>query len=361
METQQLSEGIKVALDMGVQGRFKMEAIKVSDGSVRELAPWQDNLITDTGLNSMGGWQYRDMPSDPGSNYVSQGTTEYCWVGSGSTPPAFTDTAPAAYVKHSNTVINTTTVRSNPGDARHFTGARRVFQFAVGEAQGNLTEIGLSNGRHVNPTATYKLWIFSRALIKNANGDPITVTVLPDEILQVTYEHRIYLDSAAPKTVTLMDGANSHTLVMYPYGFGRSDTFRWISADYSGYGTRFSGGSYGADWIYQLNDSTPLNQKIPAVDEDVPTPYIYMGGQGVSSTGRTVSSPPALWGSLSRPQVSTLGVNTNPQTIRNIGGFANAGNDLGFRWLGYINPVLHKAFDETLSIEFTVTWGRYTP
>lgn len=360
MKKQPLSEAIKINVDFGVQGRFMMEAIK-PDGTVRELAPWQDNLITDTGLASMGGWQYRDAPSDPGSNYVSSGTTEYCWVGSGSTPPAFTDTAPANYVANTNTQIDTTAVRSNPGDAKHFTGARRIFQFAAGAAQGNLAEIGLSNGRHIGPTPTYKLWIFSRALIKNANGDPITVTVLPDEILQVTYEHRMYLDTTEPKTVTLLDGTTEHVFTMYPYGFGRSNTFRWINGSYQGYNTMFSGNSYGPSIVMQTNDSTPLNQRIPAPDEQVSNDASFMGGVSLSSTGKTYSAPVAPWGSNSRKYSLILGVNTSPQALRNIGGFSNAGNDAGFQWLGYINPVIHKAFDETLTFEFTVTWGRYVP
>lgn len=359
-EVQPIDEAIKIHLHYGVRGRFKMDAIK-PDGTIRELAPWQDNLITDVGLNSMGGWQYRDMPSDPGSNYISDGTTEFCWVGSGSTPPQVTDTAPVQYVKHTRTMSGTSGVRSSPGDARHYTGGIRIFQFNAGEATGVLAEVGLSNGRHVNPTATYKLWMFSRALIKNANGDPITVTVLPDEILQVTYETRMYLDTNEPKRVTLMDGTSAHEFVMYPYNFGRSDTYRWIDGSYIGYSTRFSGNSYGPGIFLQKNDSTPLSQAVPAPDQVISALYAFMNGDQLSSTGITYVNGPAIWGERTRKYTCVLGVNTNPRNVRNIGGFSNAGNDAGFNYLGYINPVLHKAFDETLSFEFTTTWGRYTP
>lgn len=360
-KVQSLSEAIKVDLDFGVQGRFRMDAINTTTGVTRELAPWQDNLITDIGLNTMGGWNYRDMPSDPGSNYDSTGATEYVWVGSGATPPQFSDTAPAQFVKATRQVIATSVVQSGPSDTVHFTGGRKVFQFAAGEATGTLAEVGLSNGRHTNITGTYKLYMFSRALIKNANGDPITVTVLADEILQVTYEHRMYLDSADPKIVTLMDGDTAHEFKMYPYGFGAGTAYRWIDGSYFGYSTRFSSSSYGADIFMQKNDSTPLSQAVPTPTQQISAMYVFMNGDQLSSTGKSQSHPIAVWGERTRKYLLTLGVNTSPQNIRNIGGFTSSGTDTGFQYLGYINPVIHKAFDETLTFEFTTTWGRYTP
>lgn len=358
--TQSIDDVIKIEENIGVQGRFKIEAIR-PDGTVRELAPWQDNLITDIGLNTMGGWQYRDMPADPGSNYVSDDATRYCWVGSGSTPPQFTDTAPAQFVRATSNVISTAVSRSQPTDTVHYTGGKRVFQFNVGEATGNLTEVGLSNGRHTNITGTYKLYMFSRALIKNANGDPITVTVLADEILQITYEHRIYLASNDPVIVNLVDGANTHELKMYPFGFGRSNTYRWLTGGYIGYETCWSTNSYGMGVMLQKNDATPLSQRVPGVTEEVSTMYIFMNGDQLSSAGISYNNPTAVWGERTRKYLCTLGVNTSPQNVRNIGGFFNNGNEIGHQWLGYINPVIHKAFDETLRFEFTTTWGRYTP
>jgi len=49
---------------------------------------------------------------------------------------------------------------------------------------GNISEVGVGWGTSSG--------LFSRSLVKDSNGNPVTITVLSNEILDVTYELRIY-------------------------------------------------------------------------------------------------------------------------------------------------------------------------
>jgi hypothetical protein len=57
-----------------------------------------------------------------------------------------------------------------------------LFNFAVGVAAGNLSEVGVG----------WSAGLFARALIVDALGEPTTVTVLSDEVLLVLYEIQLY-------------------------------------------------------------------------------------------------------------------------------------------------------------------------
>ena len=59
------------------------------------------------------------------------------------------------------------------------------YHFAIGAAAGNLSELGVG-------WASSGTTLFSRALILDSGGTPTTITVLSDEYLYVTYEHRFY-------------------------------------------------------------------------------------------------------------------------------------------------------------------------
>ncbi len=167
-----------VNLNFGLKGRFKLVAHKVDgDGNIvstRELTPWFDNLITDFGLDYIG--------MTKSGNHING-----CSVGSGNTPPANSDTALVT------PVATTTTVSSNWNGIAYTTASpyyieyKITFRFNTGTAAGNLSEVGIVS----NATTPNKL--FSRALILDGSGNPTTITVLSDEILDVTYALRTYL------------------------------------------------------------------------------------------------------------------------------------------------------------------------
>ena len=149
-----------------IAGRFKLAA-HCSNGAIARELPWQDNLITDVGL---------DM-------WLTWATLGYCVVGTGSAPPAVTDTALAAYQAVSST--NISTVLTFNVEENYWSIVLR-YRFAEGVAAGNLTELGLTDTNNI-----LNMRLFSRALITD-NGDPVTFPVKANEYLEVTYEVRVY-------------------------------------------------------------------------------------------------------------------------------------------------------------------------
>ena len=149
-----------------IAGRFKLAA-HCSNGAIARELPWQDNLITDVGL---------DM-------WLTWATLGYCVVGTGSAPPAVTDTALAAYQAVSSTIIST--VLTFNVEENYWSIVLR-YRFAEGVAAGNLTELGLTDTNNI-----LNMRLFSRALITD-NGDPVTFPVKANEYLEVTYEVRVY-------------------------------------------------------------------------------------------------------------------------------------------------------------------------
>ena len=152
---------------LGVAGRFKLTATKVESGKSRVLADWFDNLILDQGLNRWG----------------TGAIITACQVGTGNTAPAATQTQLANFLAGTTSIQSqTTSAQSTPPyyGSRIFT-----FRFNAGAATGNLSEVGVGWS-----SASGNL--FSRALILDGGGSPTTITVLSDEILDVSYEFRTY-------------------------------------------------------------------------------------------------------------------------------------------------------------------------
>lgn len=189
---------IELKIPQTVAGRFKMEAFRVDEngnevpGSRRLAADWFDNLIVNAGLNRMG----------TNGDYLSN-----CLVGSGSADPLPTDTQLQARVASSNTI--NTTVNGNNASPR-YGWKRNTYRFAVGVAAGNLSEVGVG----WSSTACY-----SRARILDGSGNPTTITVLGDEVLDVTYELRSYINEADISFNVTISGTN-YACVMRPANIG---------------------------------------------------------------------------------------------------------------------------------------------
>ena len=163
-------------------GRFKLVASKADGSGRRELTDWFDNLITDAGLNSLGG----------NTNLISQ-----CAIGSGSSVPAVTNTALDAQYAETN---NRTGQSGASEAAPWYSWFRFRFRFAVGVASGNVSEIGIVHGG--------VLW--SRTLVKDPQGNSTTITVLSDEVLDVYYELRIFPpENDVVGNFSISDGTNT--------------------------------------------------------------------------------------------------------------------------------------------------------
>lgn len=162
-----------IELEEQVEGWFSLSAFKVDAdgnelaGTRRELAAPFRNLITNGGLDRMG---------------TNDDWMDFCQVGSGNTTPVATDVALVARVAGSSAQVGNSPA-AQPS-APYYFSLTRTIRFAVGVAAGNLAEVGMgwaSTGS-----------LFSRALILDTAGAPTTITVLADEVLDVTYQFRCY-------------------------------------------------------------------------------------------------------------------------------------------------------------------------
>lgn len=155
-----------------VCGYFTLDAHKVIDGEIvssRRLAGPFPNIITDQGLDRMGG---------------NTGWMGSCQVGSGNATPTAADTSLQTWVAGVSSIQSSNTsvqVSVSP----YYVSRVNVYRFGTGVAAGNLSEVGVGWGSSGSV-------LYSRALIVDGSGTPTTITVLSDEVLDVTYEWRTY-------------------------------------------------------------------------------------------------------------------------------------------------------------------------
>jgi hypothetical protein len=146
------------------------------DSDVSEVVAEFDNLITTFGIskdNSGGFWH-----------------ATYCALGTGTTAPASSNLQLEQPVLDGSGQIAWTYMNWNatPVAIQEITlpyeyKISGVANFTPGVVFGNLTEIGLYQG----DPQTGEFKVFSRALIKDVNGNPTTLTVANDEYLDVYY------------------------------------------------------------------------------------------------------------------------------------------------------------------------------
>lgn len=280
-----------------------------------------DNLITDQGLEMMG----------TSSTYLSA-----CQVGSGNATPAFTDTTLDTWVAGTGTTSST---GSSIGTG--FVRYVKTFRFATGVAAGNLSEIGIGTAAASGPN------LYSRALIVDSGGLPTTITILSDEILDATYEHRVYWPT--------VDGSGTITIsgIDYDYVY-RAVATNLVNGVFSsmGWGTYGSGtnasinSGASANSIYQ---STAFNGVLVAINANQPT--------GNASTASSTISAAYVPSSLEREGSLRWAV-----TAGNLTGGISAVK-VGLGWSSYqisFDPPIAKNSSQELTLTFKHSWSRAT-
>ena len=175
------------------EGRYQLSVER--DGEITQQTPWFDNLITDNGLDLIG-----------------TGYSVNCHVGSGTTPPAYTDTQLQSYVGslarlegwYSNAGLSET-----PQYRSYFTR----FRAAIGAISGQVSEVGIGPAQDN---------LVSRALL------PV-VLHLDGELdrLYVTWEFRQCIPAEPVEGAVFLAGA-MRTYSAEPYSIeGRSGSSWW--------------------------------------------------------------------------------------------------------------------------------------
>lgn len=169
---------MNVNLKSTVGGIFESIQIIRPDGSIRhELGPFP-NLITDDGLDMIGEL----------SNWQS-----HLKLGTGTTPPAFTDTELENQVAEASNSLSPSANRfSEPPYGIYSDVVWTTDPFPTSQILG---ELGVGNSNR----------LFSRTLIKDSEGDPTTIEVLEGEMVRVNYSCIYYAPANDTTGATSMD------------------------------------------------------------------------------------------------------------------------------------------------------------
>lgn len=305
-----------------VSGRYKL-TVRKSNGDIRLETDWFDNLITNTGLDAL-------LSTDVYGDFASR-----CHIGSGSTTPSYTDTALVSQYA-------TTTSRQSV-DVTELTSPYRysttiVYRFAAVGAGVTRTirEIGTSS----NSLET----LVSRALILDSSGNPMTITMYEEEVLDATYEFTnvpALVDADYLQTITI----NS---VEYSINWRASTVGGVSSSSWWGIPTGVSG-----------NDG---------ISSSLTTGTFYSGSVGATTTGPSGTSYGTTSytstytpGTYSRTFTFGLGLN-NANYVSGITAF-RIGSLSDYRGAHLyqcgISPGIPKTENDTMKFTVTLSVARY--
>ena len=307
---------MSAALHVGLSGRFQLVKRRASDDSIVETREFQ-NLITDAGLNRWGSGAVMDR----------------CLVGSGNTTPAATDGQLASRVATSTTV-------QNPAVTFAYSAAERWqeystgYRFAAGTATGTLAEVGMG-------WADTGLW--SRALIRDTQGNPTSLTLLADEYLDVFYTVRLqYPSTDVTGTVTL--GGTNYAWAMRPINIHTAQSW----------GTLFGYPLAGHSASYEYANA--YTGDLVAVANATPTGDLsYFGGPySVAAYVDGLGS-----GQFYRDFSATSGTTRNVGNIKTVVFTLSAPNGgRQIAWQCAFTPAIPKTSTQTLKLTLRVSWAR---
>lgn len=305
------SPQVNVGLRVEVEGQYSFCAIKM-DGTKRELGKTH-NIITNWGLDQLA---TKNLASDL---FVT------CCLGTGTTPEDASQSKLVAFSYYTNNSISN--VQTQGSLANLECSYQRVFRFSPNIA-GTFTEVGV--GTQSSPTSGF---VGSRALIRDDEGNPSSISVLADEYLDVTYTFKIRIPNNAQQT----SGNFNIGATAYSYTCKASQCANWYSA----------GGEFSSSYSWGLSG--------------------YTGGLSANvdgyPTGNQISFAPSF--SLIEPYVNysykvkmkaTIGLtNGNSYPIKSI--WLNAGQT---RWQFELNQTIVKNNTQILTLNFEFNWARAT-
>lgn len=207
--------GLLFRVDARMKGRMRWQVLDADGNPEWPVGPdgrpinygggWQDNLITDRGLNRVPVAHVFRPNSTSGE--TSGGWRNYLALGTGSTTPDVTDAALANEVQRGNTNGALNAVSYTLDTVNNVIRGRLVRDVQVTmSADRNLTEYGLSDEASVG--------VNIRELFRDDMGDPITISLLNGKTLRL--QHQLDVEIPAPSagatgefTIHELDAANN--------------------------------------------------------------------------------------------------------------------------------------------------------
>lgn len=287
-----------------VQGYMKLVGRK-ADGRERVIADWFPNQIVNAGMNRIG----------------AGASATHAWVGAGTATPQFTDTDLQSPISKNGPAV--TGLDANGSViAGGYGWFRRTFRFAAGTVVGNVSEVAVAwnttNG------------MFSRALVRDALGSPTVVTILPDEVLDVLYEFRVFWPTS--------DVLASATIAGVPHAV----TIRAMQI-----------GQWGTVARDFLTQPRALNQWATYGDAALGANDVGPGGALVGSA-TNYSINPYVGDSFEAVFRANLGAGvSNPTNVRNFG----MPTTLGL-FKASVNPMVVAGNQRLITLAMRIVWAR---
>lgn len=293
-----------ISISTQSEGHYKLEALD-ANGNVTRSTDWMPNLILDQGLLRMGA----------NSDYLS-----VCSVGGGASTPQPSDTALQAKLAQSNSVSDV--VSGARAEAPYYAYSRRTFTFTAGSVAGLVGELAVGWGGNAGQ-------LFSRALVRNANGAPQAMPVLADETLRVTYEHRYYPMITDTTGVLFISGP--------------------IGGNYE-YTIRPSMVSTGAQWTANSAQNNGTRLPVTAYNGEI-------GGITEQPSGNRLTTA-GVTGTVSGT-TATFAHSYENANLNVSGGIRSLMFAMGNgAWQVQFTPAIQKGADSSLRLQFSHTWGR---
>ena len=303
-------------VELGIKGFYTLRIGDAKTGKIRQTLEFE-NIITDIGLDRIG----------------TAAPISYAFVGTGTATPAVTDQKLSVFLAGTGTGAPTgNNVTTQSTAAPRWGGYVKAYRFAEGVAAGNLTEIGMGWGG----TTQAAHMLFSRALIKDSAGNPTTITVLPNEFLDVSYESRVYLPADDVVFTNVMIYGNPHKFTVR--GIAQA-----AASDQGGIGAT-GWGPYSITAYRDFVLSAITASSVSGVSLGV-----------IAATAASYTS-----GSLKRAQTATYAL-AAANHANGISGFyliAQSGANLLPKFQILVEPPIMKDSTKTLSLTVTWRWAR---
>lgn len=295
-----------------VSGQYKA-VITRANGIIEEL-PWFDNLITDHGLNALG--------QDDKYAILK------CHVGTGNSTPNINQIALDALIATENITEYTSVNLGSPTYAGEFV---HKTVFAQGSVVGNITEVGVGG---LTPDE-----LFSRALFKDTNGDPVSLTLTA--IDQLTLYYKITL------TQDLTEKTGSFIISGVTYNYTMRPSYCAYLGSYSPIFQ--TGASFSSITTVQVAEDGYV---LGSITDGI----TYVSGNSGSGTAATIVKSPYVMGSFAAESTATFNIGDGnlPNGISCI--YWN-NSSRTYRQL-VLTPPIPKTNTKVLTLKFRTVWGR---
>ena len=306
--------------NMGMAGEFRC-VVKRADGSTKIDTGYQKNLILNQGLDFFGGGKGDDMMA-------------YCVIGSGNSNPSYAQNKLDTTIKGVRGADFSDKYDYDAARDGNLYKVNKVNKYSFSDLNNiNISEVGLAST--YSNTSDY--YLCTRALIKDINGNPTTITVLSGEILEIYYKLWGVFDTT-DKTgkFNLLDGVGNqvaYNYVVRPMKVGNIDF-------------RASIGSTPASNSYQTLYSGDNTSITGAPSNTLYSDYVN------GSLSNYVT------GTYKRVFNLNISINAANGSIRTYG-LKNMGFwQIRFGSVADDSPI-KKTNTQTLTIPIEISWGRY--